>query len=171
MSLYPFVLEMKNMLQNLDHWLGKAADHAKAKGFDPNILVQSRLAPDQYPLARQVQSACDSAKFVASRLTGKEAPAHVDDETTLDQLRARIVKATAYLGTFVEKDFEGAETRKIALPFLGPAKGAVGLGYFINFGQPNFFFHVTTAYAILRNNGVDVGKRDFIGDHMSLIDL
>lgn len=171
-NLYSFVAEMATMLTNLDRWLGAAAEHAKLKNFDPNVLVGSRLAIDQYPLVRQVQSACDSAKATAARLTGKTAPSHPDDETTFDQLRERVRKVTAYLATFTEKDFEGAETRKVALPFLpGGNKGALGLDYLVSFGQPNFYFHVTHAYAILRHNGVNVGKMDYIGAMPPLLDL
>lgn len=170
MSLHPAVLQMKSMLHNLDRWLTKAGEHAKSKGFDPNVLVQSRLAPDQYPLARQVQSACDSAKFAAARLAGKEAPSHPDTETTIDELHARIAKVIDYIATFGEKDFENAETRKVPLSFL-PGKGMVGQKYLVQMATPNFYFHVTTAYAILRHNGVELGKRDFIGEGLELIDV
>jgi hypothetical protein len=172
MSLHAAVVQMKSMLQNLDRWLTKASEHAKAKGFDPNVLVQSRLAPDQYTLARQVQSACDAAKFAAARLTGKDAPAHPDTETTIDELHARIAKVIEYLGTFTEKDFENAATRKVPLPFIpGGTKGMLGANYLLQMAAPNFYFHVTTAYAILRHNGVDLGKRDYIGSDIALIDV
>lgn len=172
MSLYENVVQMKAMLHNLDRWLGKAAEHAKSKGFDPTVLVQSRLAPDQYPLVRQVQSACDSAKFVAARLSGKEAPSHADTEATFDEVRARIAKVTEYLATFSEKDFEASATRKIPLPFLpGGTKGMIGSKYVAQFATPNFYFHVTTAYAILRHNGVDLGKMDFIGTALDIVDV
>lgn len=172
MSLHAAVLQMKSMLHNLDRWLTKAGEHAKSKGFDSSVLVQSRLAPDQYPLVRQVQSACDAAKFAASRLTGKEAPAHPDNETTLDELHARIAKATDYLATFSEKDFENSATRKVPLPFIpGGTKGMIGAKYLVQMGGPNFYFHVTTAYAILRHNGVELGKRDYIGEGLELIDV
>ncbi len=171
-NLYPFVLEMRTMLKNLDRWLGKAAEHAKNKNFDPNVFVQARLAPDQYPLVKQVQSACDSAKFAAARLAGKDPPKHADEETTFDELRARIAAVGAYLETFSEKDFEGADTRKIPMPFLpGGNKGALGVDWLVGFNQPNFFFHVTTAYAILRHNGVELGKRDYIGEGLKVIDV
>lgn len=170
-DLHPFLREMRTMLVNLDAWLAKAIEHAKAKGFDPDVLAQARLAPDQFPLARQVQAACDSAKLAAARLAGKEAPAHPDEEKTLDELRARIGKATAFLDGLTREDFAGAAQQTVRLPFLPGDKGAVGLDYFIGFAQPNFFFHVTTAYAILRHNGVSLGKRDFIGDGLRVIDL
>lgn len=171
-NLYPFVLEMRTMLRNLDRWLGKAAEHAKSKNFDPDVFVQARLAPDQFPLVKQVQAACDGAKFVAARLSGKEPPKHADEEKTFDELRARIATVGAYLETFNEKDFDGWETRKVPMPYLpGGNKGALGVDWLVGFAQPNFFFHVTTAYAILRHNGVDLGKRDYIGDGLKVIEL
>jgi hypothetical protein len=159
---FVWIGEYKKMLGNLDGWLKKAAAHAKAKSFDPSVLVNARLAPDQYPFVRQVQSACDAAKFAAARLAGKDAPKHPDTETTIEQLHARIESVTAYLGTFTAKDFEGAEKRAITLPWL-EGKHLEGADYVVELCTPNFFFHVTTAYAILRHNGVDVGKTDFIG--------
>jgi hypothetical protein len=171
-NLYPFVVEMKMMLANLDRWLEAAGEHAKSKNVEPDLLVGARLALDQYPLVKQIQAACDSAKFSAARLTGKDAPAHPDEEKTFEELRARVGKVTTYLATFSEKDFEGSETRKIALPFLpGGKKGALGLDYLVHFAQPNFFFHVAHAYAILRHNGVKLGKMDYIGPGMPLIDM
>ncbi|MGH7298348.1 MAG: DUF1993 domain-containing protein [Polyangiaceae bacterium] len=156
------LVQMKKMLANLDAWLAKAAAHAKARSFDVNVLVQARLAPDQYPLVQQVQSACDTAKFAAARLSGKEAPKHPDTETSFEELHARIQAATAYLGTFTAKDFEGAESRSIALPFL-EGKTLTGADYLTEMATPNFYFHVTHAYAILRHGGVPVGKIDYIG--------
>lgn len=171
-NLYPFVLQMRTMLVNLDRWLGKAAEHATSKKFDPEVFVTSRLAADQYPLVKQVQAACDAAKIAGARLAGKVAPAHADDEQTFAELRARIVKATSFLDTLTEKDFEGAATRTVALPFLpGGNKGALGADYFVHFAQPNFFFHLAHAYAILRHNGVSLGKNDYIGGMPPLLDL
>jgi hypothetical protein len=156
------IAQLKKMLHNLDGWLEKATSHAKAKNFDPNVFAAARLAPDQYPLTRQVQTACDSAKFVAARLSAKEAPKHPDTEQTLDELRARIRAATSWLDTLKEADFAGAETRVIELPFL-EGKVISGAQYLVEMATANFYFHVTTAYAILRHNGVDLGKRDYIG--------
>jgi hypothetical protein len=171
-NLYPFVAQMQAMLVNLDRWLGDAAEYATTKKFDPNVFVSARLAPDQYPLSRQVQSAADSAKFTAARLAGKTPPAHPDEEKTLEELRARVRTVTTYLDTFSEKDFEGAETRKVALPFIpGGTKGALGLDYLVKFAQPNFFFHVDHAYAILRHNGVPLGKMAYIGGMPPLLDM
>ena len=162
MTPYTFLLEMKKMLRNLDGWLTKATAHAEAKKYEKTVLVQSRLAPDQFAFARQIQTACDTAKFAASRLTGKEAPSHADTETTFAELSARIGKVIAYLDTFTEADFAGVADRRVSLPrWEGKSMSAVE--YFVEHAVPNFFFHVTTAYAILRHNGVDVGKRDFLG--------
>ena len=171
-NLYPFVAQMKALLSNLDQWLGAAAEHAKSTKFEPDTLVQARVAVDQFPLVKQVQSACDAAKFAAARLSGKEAPAHADDEKTFEEVRARIAKVTAYLDTFTEKDFDGAETRKVALPFLpGGNKAALGADYLAVFAQPNFFFHLVHAYAILRHNGVALGKMAYLGGMPPLLDL
>ena len=159
---YGSIVQLKKMLTNLDAWLAKAAAHAKARNFDVNVLAQARLAPDQYPLVKQVQSACDTAKFAAARLSGKEAPKHPDTETTVEELHARIQSTVAYLGTFSAKDFEGAETRAITLPFL-EGKTLKGADYLVEMANANFYFHAVTAYAILRHNGVDLGKMDYIG--------
>lgn len=159
---FAWITECKKMLGNLDGWLSKAEAHAKAKSFDPSVLVTARLAPDQYPLVRQVQSACDSAKFAAARLAGKEAPKHPDTEQTVEDLHKRIAVCTTYLGSLAAKDFDGAETRRIALPWL-EGKTLAGSDYLVEMAVPNFFFHVTHAYAILRHNGVDLGKTDYIG--------
>jgi hypothetical protein len=163
MSLYESTVpQFKKMLENLDKWLAKATEHAKKKNADPNEFLKARLVIDQYPLVRQVQSACDAAKFCCARLTAKEAPKHPDTETTMEELHARIRACVAYLDTFKPGDFEGSEKRAIDLPFL-EGKKVSGQNYVCELVLPNFYFHVTTAYAILRTNGVDVGKMDFIG--------
>jgi hypothetical protein len=160
--LFASVLEQKKMLNNLDGWLDKSVAHAKAKSFDPNVLLGQRLAPDQYPLVRQIQSSCDNAKFTAARLSGKDAPKHPDTEQTIDEARARIRAVVTYLDTYKAADFAGAETRAVELPFL-EGKVISGSDYLLEMALPNFFFHVTTAYAILRHNGVPLGKHDYIG--------
>ena len=162
MSLYRFVPQAIQSLQNLDRFLDKSVAFATTRKFEPNTLLSARLAPDQYPLLRQIQSTCDAAKSLAARLAGKEPPKHPDTETTIDELRARIKTVVDYLGTFSEKDFAGAEERAIELPFL-PGKVLRGDDYFFQMALPNFYFHYTTAYAILRHNGVDLGKMDFVG--------
>ncbi len=150
------------MLENLSRWLEKAEKHAETKKFDVNTLSTARLIADQYPLNRQVQSVCDSAKICAARLTGKEWPKHEDNETTFEQLHQRINKCVTYLKTFKPEDFKGSEDRPIALPFF-EGKSFPGEYYANHLGLPNFYFHVTTVYAILRANGVDVGKTDYVG--------
>src|SRR5262245_13728445 len=113
------VQQHTRMLESLDRWIDMAVEYAKTKNnFDPNVLVQARLAPDQYPFARQVQSACDSAKFTAARLAAKEAPKHPDTEQTIDELHARIRNVVAYLKTFKEEDFANADTRVVPLGFM-----------------------------------------------------
>jgi uncharacterized protein len=159
---FAWIAECQKMLSNLDRWLEKAEAHAKAKSFDPNVLLAARLAPNQYPLVRQVQSACDSSKFAAARLAGKEAPKHPDTEQTIEELHKRIAACTTFLASLTAKDFEGAETRSVTLPFL-EGKTLSGANYLVEMAVPNFFFHVTHCYAILRHNGVDLGKMDFIG--------
>lgn len=162
MSLHPFVTKQKVMLENLDRWLEKASAFATAKKFDVNNLLTARLAPDQYPLLNQLQSCCDNAKFAGSRLSGKEAPKHPDTEKTVDELRARIKSVVEYLNGFTARDFDGAAERDIELSYM-PGKVFKAAEWYVDMGQPNFYFHVTTAYAILRHNGVDLGKMDYIG--------
>lgn len=170
MSLYDATIpQMKKMLTNLDKWLEAASAHAKGRKFDPNVFTTARLAADQYALVKQVQSACDIAKFTAARLTAKEAPKHPDTETTMEELRARIKTCVAYLETFKSADFVGADTRVIPLPFM-EGKALVGSDYVAELGLPNFYFHVTTAYSILRHTGVDLGKMNYIGS-LNLRDL
>jgi hypothetical protein len=160
--LYQTLCQMKKMLVNLDKWLDAAAAFAKEKSFDPNVFLTLRLAPDQFAFVRQVQSACDTFKLGTARLAGKEAPSHPDTEQTLDELHARVGKVLAYFTGFNEKDFEGAATRIITTP-RWEGKAMTGADYFLEHAMPNFFFHVTHAYAILRHNGVPLGKRDYLG--------
>jgi hypothetical protein len=154
--------QMKKQLGQLDKWLGTAEEFAKAKGFDPGIVLGLRLAPDQFAFAQQVQTACDTAKLAASRLTGKAAETHADTEKTLEELRARVRSVIAYLDGFSAKDFEGAAVKVITQP-RWEGKWMTGADYFVEHAVPNFYFHLTTAYAILRHNGVKVGKRDYLG--------
>jgi hypothetical protein len=150
------------MLGNLDAWLATSIAHAQKKQFEPNVLCTARLAPDQYSLVRQVQAACDSAKSAAARLSGKEQPKHPDTEQTMDELRARVATVLKYLGEFKAGDFEGADARRIDLPFL-EGKWLHGSDYLEEMVVPNFYFHTSHVYAILRHSGVDLGKRDYIG--------
>jgi hypothetical protein len=161
-TTYAIVLEMKKLLRNLDGCLEKGVAHATAKKFDPGVLLQSRLAPDMFPLVRQIQSACDHAKFAAARTAGKDPPSHPDTEQTMQEARTRIATVVEYLDGFGAADFEGADSRTVSLP-RWEGKSMTATEYFAEFALPNFFFHLTTAYAILRHNGVDVGKRDYLG--------
>jgi hypothetical protein len=162
MPIYPMVLEIKKLLHNLDGWLEKVVVHAGAKKFDANVLLQSRLAPDMFPLIRQIQAACDQAKYAAARAAGKESPSHPDNEQTLEDARKRIATVVSYLDGFTSGDFDAIESRTISLP-RWEGKSMRASDYFIEHALPNFFFHFTMAYAILRHNGVDIGKRDYLG--------
>jgi uncharacterized protein len=144
--------------------LDKAEGFASSKKIDSSVLLRSRLSPDMFDLIRQVQIATDQAKNGASRLAGVEAPRHEDNETTIDQLKERIAKTVAYLKTLDQKQIDASVDREITFP-LGPTnKGHMkGADYLNHFVLPNFYFHLTVAYAILRHNGVEVGKRDFLG--------
>ena len=150
------------MLKNLEQWMEKADAHAKAKSFEVDVLAQSRLAPDAYEFIRQVQAACDQAKYAAAYLGGKQAPSHPDTEKTFADLRARIEKCLAFVESVSAKDLAGAEDRKVAPAWLG-GKWLRGDDYLANVAIPNFFFHVTMAYAILRHNGIQLGKMDYVG--------
>ena len=154
--------QIKKQLGQIDKWLEAAAAHAKAKSFDPSVYLQLRLAPDQFPFVRQVQTACDTAKLAAARLSGKEAPKHADTEQSLDDLQARVKSVLEYLNGFSAADFEGAATRKVTQP-RWEGKFMLGADYFLEHALPNFFFHTTHVYAILRHNGVGLGKKDFLG--------
>ena len=154
--------QMKKQLGQLDKWLGVAAEQAKAKSFDPNVFPTLRLAPDQFPLARQVQICCDTVKLAASYLTGKPAEPQADEEKTLEELQARVRSIIKYLDGFTPQDFDGAATRVVSQP-RWKGEWMTGADYFMQHSIPNFFFHLTTAYAILRHNGVSIGKRDFLG--------
>jgi len=156
------IRQMKKMLGQLDKWLETTATHAQTKSIDPTIFLGLRLSVDQFAFARQVQSACDTVKLLAARLTGKEAPSHPDTEKSLEDLRARVRLVIEYLDGFSAKDFEGAATRTITTP-RWEGKTMTGADYFLEHGLPNFFFHITHSYAILRHNGVSLGKRDYLG--------
>jgi uncharacterized protein len=156
------VRQFTKTLRNLDRFFDKAITHAQAKRFDPEILVNARLAPDQFALARQVQIACDTAKLGVARLTGIEAPKHADDEKTIAELRARIASVIGWLEGVGPEAFAGAAERTVTQP-RWEGKTLSGHDYLVHHVIPNFYFHVTTAYAILRHNGVDVGKTDFLG--------
>jgi hypothetical protein len=151
------------VLTSLSAILEKGTALAAAKKFDSAVLVTSRLAPDMLPLARQVQIACDTAKKGAARLAGLEAPAFEDNEKTIEELRTRIARTIDYLKGIPASAFEGAEERDIKVPAGERTLDFKGLAYLQRWILPNLFFHVTTAYNILRHNGVEIGKRDFLG--------
>lgn len=157
----------RTALSNLYHCLVKADANAVARRFDPNVLVGVRLAPDMLPLASQVRIACDAAKYGAARLGGLSAPRHEDNETTLDQLKARIASTLDWLSTVPPEAIDGSEERDITFPVGrdGTTRTMKGEAYLKHWALPNLFFHVTTAYALLRHNGVDLGKADYlVGD-------
>jgi hypothetical protein len=159
---YQIIQQMKKQLIQLDKWLEAAAAHAQTKGFDPNVFLGLRLAVDQFAFARQVQTACDTAKLAAARLSGQEAPVQADTEKTLEELRVRVTSVIKYLDGFSANDFQAAATRVITQP-RWEGKVMTGADYFLEHALPNFFFHLTHAYAILRHNGVPMGKRDYLG--------
>ena len=153
----------QKMLKNLDGVLDKAVASAEARKFDPAVLLNARLAPDMYAFTRQVQIATDHAKGAPARLAGLEPPKFEDNEASFADLKARLARVQAYLATLTPAQIDGSEERKIVLKF-GPREFEfIGLPYLTQFVLPNFYFHYSMAYAILRHNGVDVGKRDFVG--------
>jgi uncharacterized protein len=151
------------MLTALDKVLSKAEADAAARKIDPQVFTNGRLAPDMLPLTRQIQIMTDQAKGGASRLAGLESPKWADDEKSFADLHERVAKTIAHLKTFKPEQFEGAETRAIELKFPNATLNFTGKDYFLGFVVPNFYFHYTTAYAILRHNGVQIGKQDFLG--------
>ena len=164
-SMYDFsVPVMVRGLTNLTAILDKAAAHAEAKKFDSAVLAQSRIFPDMHPLARQVQIACDTAKGAAARLAGVEIPKHEDTEVTLAELKARIAKTIDFLKTVAPAQLQGSETRNIEIKFPNGSWKFTGLDYLNGFVLPNFYFHTTIVYALLRKAGVEVGKRDYLGE-------
>lgn len=150
-------------LGQLTGCLDKGTAWASERSFDPSVLIGARLAPDMLPFARQVQLACDFAKNSAARLAGLEPPQYSDDETSFQELKARIARTREYLGTFESAAFEGSEARAVSVPLRDRTLTMQGLPFLQQWALPNFFFHVTTAYAILRHNGVPLGKRDYLG--------
>ena len=150
-------------LGSLSAILEKGVAHASARKFDSNVLVASRLAPDMLPLSRQVQIACDLAKNSAARLAGVEPPRFEDNEKTIEELRARIARTIDYLQSIPAAALEASEERDIRVPAGERTLEFKGLVFLQRWAIPNVFFHVTTAYNILRHNGVDIGKRDYLG--------
>ena len=156
------VSQCAQSLKNLEVCLAKAEQHAAAKTFDDRVLMTSRLAPDMQPLAYQVQSACDYVKAAAGWLSGHAPPRHEDNEQTLGELRARIRKTLAFAESVKAADYAGTGERTVSLSWV-PGKIIGGEDYLLQVAMPNIFFHIAMAYAILRHNGVDIGKMDFLG--------
>ena len=156
----------KQLLGGLSAVLAKAEAHAVAKKIEPNALLQARLYPDMFTLLRQVQVACDFAKSVSARLAGVEVPGFEDMEQTFADLQARIAKTLAFIDSLTSAQIDGSETRQIVTQAGTPKeKIFTGQSYLFNYGLPHFFFHTSTAYAVLRHNGVEVGKKDYIGTY------
>jgi uncharacterized protein len=154
--------QFKKQLGQLDKWLLGASEYAKSRNFDANVFAGLRLAPDQFPLVRQVQIACDTVKLALAYLTGKPAQPQEDNETDIEQLRARIRSTITLLDGLTAGELAGAATRVVSQP-RWKGEWMTGEDYFVQHAVPNFYFHLTTAYAILRHNGVGIGKRDYLG--------
>ncbi len=154
----------RQMLGSLDNLLAKAESHAAERKIDPAALLQARLFPDMFALLKQVQIACDFAKGVSGRLAGVELPVFDDSEQTFAELRALVAKTIAFISGLDAARFDGSEEREVVLrPGTPKERRFVGQAYLLNYGLPQFFFHVTTAYALLRHNGVELGKKDYMG--------
>src|SRR5260221_11949337 len=159
---YQAISQCTQMLKNLERWLDKAEEYAGAKTFDVGVLMSDRLAPDMKPFIYQVQSACDYVKAAAAWLSGQTPRKHEDNEQTIDEVRARIRKTVAFAESVTEAQYAAAAERKGSLPWA-PGK-VLGAGdYLLQMTIPNVYFHIAMAYAILRHNGVDIGKMDFLG--------
>jgi hypothetical protein len=153
-----------NMLKNLSTLLDKGQAYAEARKVDPLVMTSARLYPDMFPLSRQVQIACDTARGAVARLAGVEMPKHEDSEQSFAELKARIAKTIDFLASFRPEQIDGSEERDIVLKLGGREVKFKGMQYLLGYAQPNFYFHVTTAYDILRHNGVELAKRDYIGN-------
>jgi hypothetical protein len=151
------------MLENCGRWLDKAETHAQVKKFDAAVYLEARLAPDMLPFKNQIQIACDGAKFAIARLAEVEAPKFDDSETTLAELHERLRATIAFIKSVPADKLEGTEDKDVTIPRRSGPLTLKGEAYLKHYALPNFFFHVTTAYALLRHNGVDVGKMDFLG--------
>ena len=154
----------QQMLGGLADIVARAKTHADGKKIEPAALLQARLYPDMFPLTRQIQIACDFARGVSARLAGIEVPKNEDNEASFDELLALIEKTRSFVSSFGPAQFEGSEEREIVTrPGTPKEKRFTGSAYLLTYGLPQFFFHVTTAYALLRHNGVEIGKRDYMG--------
>lgn len=150
-------------LTNLSAILKKAEAHALAKKIEPEVFINARLSPDMFPLSRQIQIATDGIKGGAARLAGAEIPSYPDTEKTFAELQTRIATTINFIKTFAMKDIDGSEERKITLKVGGQEMEFQGQAYLLNFVLPNLYFHISIAYAILRHNGVEIGKKDYLG--------
>ena len=157
------VPRIANMLTNLEHLLNKAHTHVETKKWNEAALTQFRLYPDMFPLARQVQIACDTAKGVVARLAGVDIPAYEDNEVTIADLLQRVAKTKAFIEGFNASQIDGTEDKDIVTKRGDVETHYKGMQFLLNHAMPNLYFHVTTVYAILRHNGVEIGKRDFLG--------
>ena len=163
-SMHTMVVDQcAHMLANLSELLDKGVATATAKKFEPSVLVNSRLAPDMFPLSKQIQIASDMVKNGVARLAGQDPPKFEDKEQTIDELKARIAKTIDYIKSVPASAFEGSEDRDIKIPIRDKSLEMKGLAYARNWILPNFYFHASMVYALLRHNGVDVGKQDFLG--------
>jgi hypothetical protein len=170
MNLFQMTIPpMTRMVGQARAWLDRAQAHAELRKFDPQVLLTARLAPDQWPLVRQLQAMAIAPLRTAAGLRGVEPPAAPDLEPTLDAARSRLAATIEALRGLTEEEFRGAEERVVPLPFL-PGKGMQAPDFVVQFALPNFYFHATTAYSILRHNGIELGKPDYIG-HIDLRDL
>jgi hypothetical protein len=151
------------MLGNVGSWLDKAEAHAAARKFDPSVYLGARLAPDMLPFSKQIQIACDAVKFCVARLAGVESPKFEDNETSIAELRERIAKTIAYVRSIAPAQIDGSDGKDISVPRRDGSMTMKGEVYLKHFVLPNFYFHVTTTYALLRHYGVDLGKGDFLG--------
>jgi hypothetical protein len=152
-------------LTSLSVVIDKAAAHCQAKGVNPKDLIDARLAPDMFPFSRQVQVATDHAKGATARLSGRELPKFDDTESTFDELKARIAKTLAFVKSVPASEIDGSEEKDVNLTVGGQPRTLKGQRYLVHNALPNFFFHVTTAYDILRHKGVEIGKRDYMGTY------
>ncbi len=163
-SMYQITIPLfTRTLNNLTAILNKAAAHAEARKIDPSVFINSRLAPDMFPLGRQVQIATDAVKGCAARLAGVDIPSFADTEATFPELVERVTKTQAFLNSVTAAQLEGSEDRTVTLKIRGNDVQLPGMAYLQGFVLPNLYFHVTTTYAILRHNGVELGKMDYLG--------
>ena len=151
-------------LNNFSTILKKAEEHASAKKIEPEVFINARLAPDMFPLSRQIQIVSDGVKGCAARLAGEQVPSFPDTEKTFPELQARIAKTIEFLKTFNADQIDGSEERRVTLKLRGQETTFLGQPYLLNFVYPNFYFHMSIAYAILRHNGIDIGKMDYLAD-------